>query len=140
METQARGMQNKLDRLLDLRIANEITQEVYSIKKDDLTKQLDSVNQKILESKSESRSWLELAEDFVNTCYQAKEILENGNFAEKKAIINKIGWDLLLKDKKVGFTYKKPYDVLLLPSYRSTWLGDRDSNPNRRDQNPQSYH
>ena len=22
---------------------------------------------------------------------------------------------------------------------RSSWLGDRDSNPNRRDQNPQSY-
>lgn len=123
LEKQAHGIQDKIDRLLDLRIANEIGQEEYAKRKTEYYDQLNLVNQKISEAKSESKNWLELAEDFVNTCYQAKEILEGGTFEEKKATINKIGWDLLLKDKKVDITYRKPYDVLLLPTYRSSWLG-----------------
>ncbi len=45
-----------------------------------------------------------------------KEILEQGDFVAVKANV-------------------KGFEPIC-----SSWLGDRDSNPNRRDQNPQSYH
>jgi hypothetical protein len=45
-------------------------------------------------------------------------------------------WD----GEKLHWDWKKPYLYLSKPSKNSTWLGDRDSNPNNWDQNPESYH
>lgn len=41
---------------------------------------------------------------------------------EKGGIQDKLGQNLILKDKKLEFSFKKPYDVLLLPQYHQSML------------------
>ena len=47
----------------------------------------------------------------------------------KRRAVAKIGWNVLLKDEKLVWTYQKPYDILLKPKYRSDLRRRRDSNP-----------
>ena len=50
---------------------------------------------------------------------------------KKRKIIKKIGWNLKIKDEKLVWTYQMPYDVLLIPEYRTNMSRGRDSNPRR---------
>jgi hypothetical protein len=52
----------------------------------------------------------------------------NGDKNEaKRALVEAVGWNLLLRDKKLDFRFRKPYDVLLKPSIRSDVQGWRES-------------
>ena len=46
----------------------------------------------------------------------------------KRKAVKKIGWNLLLKDESLVWSYKKPYDVLLKPQYRSDLRRAQDLN------------
>lgn len=49
-------------------------------------------------------------------------MLLGDNLAAKRKVVEKIGWNVLLKDKKL-------YDVLLKPQYRTDLRRGWDSNP-----------
>ena len=69
-----------------------------------------------------SLSWLELTERFINTCYQAKDILNGGSWEEKRDLVKVVSENLILKDGKLNVTLKKPFDVMLQPALRTNWL------------------
>ena len=75
------------------------------------------------------KSSKELAEKFFETAFQAREVMESKDLEVKRELVRTVGWNLFLKDKKLQFSFKKPYDVLLQPSFRSDVQGRRDSNP-----------
>lgn len=52
----------------------------------------------------------------------AKIAKEKGTRDEKRDLILELGQNLILKDKKLEFKFKQPYDVLLLPEYRTDML------------------
>ncbi len=72
---------------------------------------------------SGSMQWLGLAEKFFENCFQGREIMESDNIEAKRELIRSVGSNLILKDGKLNFTLKKPYDVLLKPEIRSDWQG-----------------
>ncbi len=67
-----------------------------------------------------------VAENFFNTAFSAKDVIENGNPMEKQAMLTKIGENFLMKDQKIVFTFRKPFDVLLKSEYRTNVLARLD--------------
>ena len=102
-----------------MRAREEMTGDEFSVKKNVIVEEQSKLKEKIDEGIVGQRSWLELAEDFFTTAYQAREMLNSDVLDAKRKAVKKIGWNLLLKDESLVWSYKKPYDVLLKPQYRS---------------------
>lgn len=71
------------------------------------------------DSERSARNWLERAEEFLETAYKAKEVMEGNNFEARRNLILTVGENLSLKDKKLDVSFRKPFDLLLKPITRS---------------------
>ena len=130
------------------------------IEKDELLAKINGVDTRI-------NNMMELSEKTFNFACYAKYWFEHGDIKDKTQILATLGSNLTIKDRKLCIDGHKPFFLIerglkevkevigeLEPSKVIDlaidspvfsdacryWLGDRDSNPNRRDQNPQSYH
>lgn len=128
-ELEYHTLQEKLNRLVDMRADEELTKEQFMDQKNTVVKDIAGVEARINDTKLSARSWLQLTEEYLNTAFNAKDIMQDGTAEEKRKLILAVGENLILKDKVLQFSFKQPYDVLLLPKYRTNVLGDRDSNP-----------
>lgn len=130
--------EDRLNKLINLRLNGELTQQEMAQAKSKLIEDQAGIKSMINDNENSEHGWLELTEEFLNTAFHAKEILEEGNPFEKKELVKKLGQNLFLNNENLVVTLKEPYDVLLKPAMRSSWLGVRDSNPDNWDQNPES--
>ncbi len=137
---QQHSIRDQINRLIDMRASEELTKEEFIEQKNRLLGRLSSLTNKANDNEHSVKTWLELAEQFFNTAFQARDIVESGTTEQKQKILRAIGENFLLKDKMLTFSFRKPYDVLLITDVRSDVLPSRDSNPNKRIQNPLSYH
>ena len=115
-------LQNKLNRLIDMRADEEITKNEFLLQKELLLKEQANMIERLEDSESSAHGWLELVENFLNTAFQARYVVTNGTPEEKRDLIMAVGQNLFLRDKKLEFSFKKPYDVLLKPEFRSNGL------------------
>ena len=118
-QRQYQRLQSELDGYFKMRAREEMTAEEFTGKKKAIFDEQAKLKEKIDDGISGQRSWLELAEDFFTTAYQAREMLNSDDLEAKRKAVAKIGWNVLLKDEKLVWTYQKPYDILLKPQYRS---------------------
>ncbi len=117
-------LQDKLNRLISMRADGELSKDEFLVQKQLLTEEQDKVQRLMRDSEKSARTWLELAEEFLDTAYKAKEVMEGSDVVAKRNLIMTVGENLLLKDKKLDISFKQPYDILLKPSYRSDVLRD----------------
>lgn len=122
LQTQFNSLQEKLNRLIDMRANEELSKEEFIIQKELHLKEQARMKSLIDETSDNERNWLELAENFLNTAFYAREIIKNGETEEKRNLIMAVGEDLFLRDKKLEFSFKKPFDILLKPEYRTNGL------------------
>ncbi len=128
-EIELSKVDKSLEKLLELRLSEEITAEEYAGQKKVLIDKKLDLKEKIEDRDQSSSNWLELAENFFETAYRAKEIINSDDVEAKRELVRAVGGsNLFLKDKKLQFTFKKPYDVLLQPEVRSNVQGCSDSN------------
>ena len=120
---------DKMGKLLDLRLSGEISKEEYSEAKKGLLDSRAQLKEKLDDEHSGSLQWLELAEKFFNNCYQAREIMESDDLKVKRKLIQTVGSNLILSNRELKFSLKKPYDILLKPHIRSDVQARKDSNP-----------
>ena len=121
-------LQDELDGYFKMRSKEEMTAEEFQVKKTKILNAQEQVKEKIDEGVNNQRHWLELAIDFFDTALEAKKMLESDDLGKKRKAVKKIGWNLKLKDGKLVWTYQMPYDVLLIPEYRSDMSRGEDSN------------
>lgn len=133
-------IRDQINKLVDMRIQGELSKEEFIIQKSRLAEQLDTMCNQTGDNTRSIKNWLELMEDFLNTAYQAVDVLKEGDFEEKQKLLRTIGENFLLKDKKLVFTFRKPYDILLKPEVRSNVLPSMDSNHDKQIQSLLSYH
>lgn len=127
-QNQYRQIQERINRLIDMRADGELTREEFMAQKEILLKEQASFEALLNDNKNSARNWLELTEKYLNTAYYIRETMEHGKPEAKKQLILDVGENLLFGDKKLDFSFKKPYDVLLLPEYRTNVLPREDSN------------
>lgn len=120
---------SKLQKLLDMRLDGEVTIDEYAKLKKNFVDCKVQLNEKLNDDHSGKLQWLERAEDFFETCHKAMNIMRGDDIGAKRDLIRKIGSNLFLKDKKVEFSFKKPYDILLVPGSKQNVQAWKESNP-----------
>lgn len=122
-------VEKDLERLLEMRMSEEITPEEYIKAKGQLLDQRVALKEQLEDKEHSSDNWLELAENFFETAFRARSIMDGDDTEAKRALVHAVGSNLLLRDGELEFSFKKPFDVLLKPSVRSDVQGRRESNP-----------
>ena len=130
----------ELNKLLHMRLDEEITAEEYAGAKKRLVDRQVDLKVKTGDRENTSANWLELAENFFETAFQAREIMEKGSMEQKRDLVRAVGWNLILRDKNLDFSFRKPFDVLLQPTISNDVQGWKESNPRWRFWRPPSYH
>lgn len=128
-EREIAAVDRKMQALLDLRLNEEITFEEYATQKKLYVDQRIVLKERLEDREQSTSHWLELAENFFETAFSAREILEKGDPKAKHDIVQTVGWNLILGNGKLGFSFKKPYDALLQPALRADVQARRESNP-----------
>lgn len=121
-QKEYKSLQEKLNRLIDMRASEELTREEFIAQKEFLLVEQARIKSMTEDIEHSSHNWLELAENFLNTAFYARGIVNDGSPEEKKKLIMSVGENLFLDDKKLRFSFKKPYDILLKPKYRTNGL------------------
>lgn len=91
----------KLQRLLDLRIAGEISDVEYTNKKATLTVERDQAKTLLGDLEEGLDNWLERAEQTLNFAHSARANFEKGTPEQRKDIFMALGSNLLLKGQKL---------------------------------------
>jgi predicted transcriptional regulator len=136
MLQQAReGLQaydDRIEKLIDLYIAKEVSQEEYQRKKAKLLNDKKALQEQLDKARTTSGGWLELAKEFVTTCNKAGYVAWQGNSAAKRDFLKVLGSNFLLKDTTLYFTIRRPFDVAAKRPSPANWLPREDSNLGQR--------
>jgi len=103
-ESQTRAMtqaHNKLDRLVDMRINDLLSNEEYAKKKAELEEEIQSLRKQAKETEERIDNWLELTEKVFDFATHAREAFLNGDIATKKQILMALGSNPTIKDGKL---------------------------------------
>lgn len=118
-QRQYQRLQSELDGYFKMRAKEEMTGEEFASKKSAIIEEQAILKEKIDDGLSGQRTWLELAEDFMTTAFQAREMILSDDLVAKRKAVEKVGWNVMIKDKKIVWSFNQPYDVLLKPEYRT---------------------
>lgn len=91
----------KIDNLIDMRAGNEITEQQFKDKKSKLTQEKIKLQELLKDTDKRVDDWLERAEEALIFAKNAKLTFENGNLQRKREILNTLGSNLLLIDRKL---------------------------------------
>ena len=92
-------MQDKLNRLIDMRAAGDINHDQFLLQKQLLMKEQAKIKVRICDNEQSSHHWLEMGEQLLENAYKVKEIMEDGTSERKRELIFTIGENITLKDK-----------------------------------------
>ena len=90
--------QAQLDRLLDLRLSERISDEEYTEKKTLLVDEVNRLKELLRETEERAQDWLELSEKTFNFATYAHYHFMHGDIQKKRAIATALGVNFSLKD------------------------------------------
>lgn len=102
----------KLDQLLDLRMDGEIDKDEYLKRKTALLKEKDRMQQLINQAAQRQKDWLELTEKTFNFAHYARHWFAEGDNKRKRQIIQGLGSNFVLKDKKLSIDIAIPFSII----------------------------
>jgi len=120
LKIQLKEIETKLEKLLDLHLADQLFTDEYSSKKQKFITQKLEIQDKINDFEQKGLSWLGLAHEFVLSLNQATKLLSSDNKEETKTFLKNIGSDYILQNRQLKFSVKKPYDLVAERSEATT--------------------
>ncbi len=117
-----KGFDDKIERLIDLYITKEISQEEYQRKKAKLLNEKKELQGRLGEIEKTSGGWLEPSKNFLTTCNQAGCVAWQGNPAAKRDFLKILGSNFILKDRSLLFTTRRPFDLVAERPPHLNWL------------------
>ena len=113
IQNQYNQVDDKKEVLLEMRLNSSITQEEYD-------KKVQSMKEEQMKLQIELEEHTRADYDFLNTvsatfsiAKRAREIFDSSEIDEKRQILNYLLQNPVVKDKKLYFTTKKPFNMLL---------------------------
>lgn len=138
-------VEKKLSKLLDVYLADSISQEVYDFKQKELLNQKATLETQLKNLKPVNPEiTLELLDQVKTRACNLKNLFDTEDEEVRRDVLKSILWNSEIIDKKIALIrYKKPY--FFLQNLHKThdiaqWQGWRDSNPHERFWRPPSYH
>jgi site-specific DNA recombinase len=129
----------RLSILLDLRIGQSITQDDYDRKAHELKARLVELEMRIEQHQRGEGTFRNTLESLISVASRAAEIFERSKTEQKRQLIAFVFSNLKLRGRKLEFSLRSPFDLMIdRPDYAS-WLGDLDSNQDRSVQSREFY-
>ena len=135
LKEQLSQVETKLQKLLDIYLADALSTEEYAAKKQSLLSQKMSLNEKITDFETKGLSWLEPAREFVKSLNQAANFIQTDNLSELPTFLKNIGSNYILRNREFVFTPKIEYKLVAERSETNqnrlqfpTWCAQQDSN------------
>jgi DNA invertase Pin-like site-specific DNA recombinase len=129
MRDRLKEFDTKIERLIDVYINREISQEEYTKKKATLLNEKKDLEETLGQIEKSSGGWLEPSKNFVTTCNQAGSVAWQEILSPKKDFLKILGSNFFLKDLSLLAIYRKPYDLVAKSQGSFNWRGRRDLNP-----------
>ena len=98
----------KLDKLIDMRAAEEISEEEFARKRGKLLKEKVRFQGLLEETDNQANGWVDVARDMVTFIERAKERLRNGTPEQRREILVALGWNRTLTNQKLAIQLQKP--------------------------------
>lgn len=122
LHIQYQRIRDRIDELFNMRADKEIGAEEYKERHSSLTSEQSRLKSLLEDNEDSSNNWLEKSESFLNRLFEAEKVLNSKNPNQIKELLFSVGENFILKDGNIVITYKKPFDVMLEPAYRTSWL------------------
>lgn len=108
LENSYSDCQKKLDNLNQMRLKDLIDDEEYMREKKRLFREKIKLEESLKNGNDKGRRATELTEKTFNFAAKAKDRFQNGSLEDKRAILQGLGSNLSLKDKKLFIQVEKP--------------------------------
>jgi len=105
--------QTKLDKLVNGFLDGIIEKETYLKKKDELIKRKIELEQQKTHFGQRVKIWVEPMREWLETAHKAGKLVFSNDYPDMKQILEKIGTNRQVIDKKVGVAFVLPFDSLL---------------------------
>jgi hypothetical protein len=105
-------IKKRLENLLDLQLDGEISLDEYKNKKNNLVEKKAEIQERIKENKQDPYGSLEQELNFLKTCNRAYNSALKNNFLEMNTLIQKIGSNRKITNKKLEIQFIRPFDFL----------------------------
>jgi len=119
-------IENKLDKLLEGHLDGLIDEEDYKRKKEELIQEKITLkSEKEMTEKQKFQSWIEPTQNFIKTAFSIQKIISGKSLEEIKQIVEKVGTNHIISNKKVAWGWQPPYDFLaLFLASPASWRGE----------------
>ncbi len=125
--------------LLDLRLDQSITQDEYDRKARELKERQTEIAARIEQHQTGEGAYRTTLESLISVASRAADLFERSKTEQKRELMAFVFSNLRLRGKKLEFSLRSPFDLMVdRPDYPS-WLGDVDSNHDKRSQSSLSY-
>ena len=100
---------SKLDKLVDLRISDRISDEEYLGKRETFKRELSQLKEKIDSEDSRGENWIKLTERTFDFATKVRERFEMGSLQDKKEIVSIVSNDIKLDDGTLEISLTEPF-------------------------------
>lgn len=104
--------QKQLDTLTQMRYRELINDEEYARERNRLKLEMAKIKEKLEDTEHRAESWLALSEKVFSYACHAREWFQKEDLQTKKLILESVGSNLVLKDKKLRLEFKKPFLII----------------------------
>jgi len=115
LEKEIKETEQKLDKLVNAFLDGSIEKETYLAKKDELIKTKTDLNRRRADFGRKGNNWIEPLREWILTAHHAEKLASSNEFDEIKSLVEKIGTNRRLRDRKLIFDFVRPFD--LIPKY-----------------------
>lgn len=108
-QKQLEDVKNKIDRLVDLKLENNIKEDIYKIKMESLTAELEELEKKVKKTDINEADFYVSLKEVFDFSQEAAEMFKSSQIEQKRRLLNLVFANLQIKDKKLNFSYTKPF-------------------------------
>lgn len=131
-QTRYTDITEKLDTLVNLLMDGAITREVYDEKKASLERERGNLKVFLNDIDARIGAWMKKVEEAFDFALDARKEFEAGDMEKKRLILSTIGWNHLLKDRKLILRAEKPLLVIQEAASEAKSISDQLEPPKNK--------
>lgn len=128
LQVQCKRLRERINKIYIDKLDGIVSEEFWREKHNEWNNQLFKLQDIIKSFEVANKNYIEAAINILNIAQEASEIYSKATPAVKTEILKSLLSNFFMKDGKVSYTYKEPFDILAKGLNCSIELGRKDSN------------
>jgi len=112
LKSQIKDSDDKLEKLLDAHLNNDVSREEYLQKKQKILNQKIEISEKLRDFQQNENRWLERAKTFILEANQVQIAARGDNLEEKRDFLKKVGSNIILENQNIKYFPREAWKIL----------------------------